>query len=142
MVYSVCCGGRSWCKKLDHEILFKKLWHYGIRGVAMTAICLFGAISSDLLEVNFGVPQGSILGPLLFHLHINNFHNSIRFSSSFHFADNTDLQNIKDTINDISKFVSNDLRELSFWLNHNKITLNVAKTESFAEKELMHVPIC
>ena len=124
---------------VDHETLLKNLWHYGIRGIAndwfksyltnrMQYVSIDG-ISSDLLKVNFGVPQGSVLGPLLFLLYINDLHNSIRFSSPFHFADDTGLLNIQDSIRAINKTLNKDLRELSFWLNANKIALNVAKTE-------------
>ena len=86
-------------------------------------------IPSDLLKVNFGVPQGSVLGPLLFLVYINDLHNSIRFSSPFHFADDTGLLNIQDSMHAINRTLNKDLRELSFWLNANKIALNVAKTE-------------
>ena len=86
-------------------------------------------ISSDLLKVDFGVSQGSVPCPLLFLLYINDLHNSISFSSPFHFADDTGLLNIKDSMCAINKTLNKDLRELSFWLNTNKITLNVAKTE-------------
>ena len=124
---------------VDHEILLKKLWHYGIRGIAndwfksyltnrMQYVSIDG-ISSDLLKVNIGVPQGSVLGPLLFLLYINDLHNSVRFSSPFHFADDTGLLNVQDSIRAINKTLNKDLRELSFWVNANKIALNVAKTE-------------
>ena len=125
--------------KVDHEILLKKLWHYGIRGIAngwfksyftnRIQYVSINGISSDLLKVNFGVPQGSVLGPLLFLLYINDLHNSIRFSSPFHFADDTGLLNIQDSMHAINRTLNKDLRELSFWLNANKIALNVAKTE-------------
>ena len=85
-------------------------------------------ISSDPLKVNFGVPQGSVLAPLVYLLYINDLHNSIRFSSPFHFADDTGLLNIQDSIRAINQTLNKDLREL-FWLNANKIALNVAKTE-------------
>ena len=86
-------------------------------------------ISSDLLKVNFGVPQWSVLGPLLFLLYINDLHNCIRFSYPFHFADDTGLLNIQDSIRAINKTLNKDLRKLFFWLHANKIALNVAKTE-------------
>ena len=86
-------------------------------------------ILSDLLKVKFGVPQGSVLGHLLFLLYINDLHNSIRFSSPFHFADDTGLLSIQHSIRAINKTLNKDLRELCFWLNPNKIALNVAKTE-------------
>ena len=82
------------------------------------------------LAVNRGnFPQWSVLGPLLFLLYINDLHSSIRFSSPFYFADDTGLLNIQDSIRAINKTLNKDLRELSFWLNANKIALNVAKTE-------------
>ena len=107
-----------------HEILLKKLWHYRIRGIAndwfksyltnrMQYVSIDG-ISSDLLKVNFGVPQGSVLGPLLFLLYINDLHNSSRFSSPFHFADDTGLPNIEGSIRVIKKTLNKDLREPSF----------------------------
>ena len=60
-------------------------------------------IMSDLLKVNFGFPQESVLGALLFLLCINDLHNSIRFSSSFHFVDDAGLLNIQDSMHAIKK---------------------------------------
>ena len=86
-------------------------------------------ISPDLLKVNFGAPQQSVLGPLLFLLYINDLYNSIRFSSPYHLADDTGLLNIQDSIGAINKTLNKDLRELSFWLSVEQIALNEARTE-------------
>ena len=66
------------------------------------------------------------MGYLLLLIYIKDFHNSITFSQSFHFADDTCLLVIQNTIN---RSLNKDLNELSFWLNPNRIALNVAKTE-------------
>ena len=66
------------------------------------------------------------VGYLLLLVYIKDLHNSITFSQSFHFADDTCLLIIQNTIN---RSLNKDLKELSFWLNPNRIALNVAKRE-------------
>ena len=74
-------------------------------------------------KIRYGVPQGSVLVPLLFLIFINDLHNAIRFSQPLHFADDTCLLNIQSKISKINKSLNKDLKELSFWLNTNKISL-------------------
>ena len=74
-------------------------------------------------KIRYGVPQGSVLVPLLFLIYINDLHNAIRFSQPLHFADDTFLLNIQSKISKINKSLNKDLKELSFWLNTNKISL-------------------
>ena len=64
-----------------------------------------------------------------FLIYINDIHNAIKFSQSFHFADDTCLLNIQNTISKINISLNKDLKKLLFWLNANKIALNVSKTE-------------
>ena len=85
-----------------------------------------GGSSSDLLKVNFWVPKGSFLGLLLFLQYINDLQSSIRISSPFHSTYYTGFLNIQDSICAINKTLNKYLRELIFWLNANKISLNVA----------------
>ena len=73
--------------------------------------------------------QGSVLGHLLLLIYINDLHYAIRFAQSFHFADDLCLLNIQNTISKINRSLNKALKELSFWLYANKITLNIAKTE-------------
>ena len=96
---------------VDHEILLSKLNHYGIRGVAndwfrsylsnrQQFVRIDDAVS-DTSYINIGVPQGSVLGPLLFLLYINDLHFSILHSKTRYFADDTCLLLVNESLKKI-----------------------------------------
>ena len=85
--------------------------------------------NSDYETIKYGIPQGSVLGLLLFLIFINDLNIAIKHSETFHFADDTCLLNIEDSVKHINKVVNKDLKFPGQWLNPNKISLNVAKTE-------------
>ena len=84
---------------------------------------------SGLAEIKCGVPQGSVLGPLPFLLYINDLNQAIKFCKVHHFADDTNLLYLGKSIKKLNKLVNYDLKNLLYWLNANKISLNVKKTE-------------
>ena len=124
---------------VDHEILLAKLDHYGVRGIVndwfrsyltnRSQFVSLGGSKSLLKPINHGVPQGSVLGPLLFLVYINDLHRCIRTSETYHFADDTHLLNFSKTVWNLCGRVNSDLRVLVSWLNANKISLNTSKTE-------------
>ena len=79
----------------------------------------------ELAEINCGVPQGSVLGPLLFLLYINDLNQAIKFCKVHHFADDTNLLYLGKSIKKLNKLVNIDLKNLLYWLNANKTSLNV-----------------
>ena len=125
---------------VNHDILLKKLEHYGIRGISndwfrsylynRKQVVSINGFNSKLANIEHGVPQGSVLGPLLFLIYINDLHNSIKHSDVFHFADDTNLLHISNnTVNRMTRKINSDLKSLTQWLLANKISLNAGKTE-------------
>ena len=131
---------------VDHEILIAKLHHYGIRGLAsnwfktyLSNRLQFVSISgkdSSLLPISHGVPQGSVLGPLLFLIYINDMPNAFRFCDTFLFADDTSLLLSDKNINTLESNLNIDLEHLSMWLISNKISINATKTETLFFKPI------
>ena len=78
--------------------------------------------------MSYGVPQGSVLGPLLFLIYINDFHNSSAKFSFYLFADDSNLLYADKNLKSLEKTVNNELVRVSDWLNANKLTLNAKKS--------------
>ena len=123
---------------VNHCILLKKLEHYSIRGITnkwfnsfLTDQTQFTTVQgkhSDKNPVYYGVSQGSVLGPLLFILFINDFHAAIEFSSVHHFADDTNLLS-EHSLKKLNQHINRDLKLAVEWLRANKLSLNISKTE-------------
>ena len=123
---------------VDHSILLKKLYHYGIRGIAYewfesylsgrTQFVTYNDEKSSIKPMTCGVPQGSILGPILFLLYINDLVSVCKHSLPFLFADDTNLFTSGKNLNDLKDKVNEELANISVWLKVNKLSLNVKKT--------------
>ena len=93
----------------------------------MQSLCI--RYESGLAALNCGILQGSVLGPLLFLLYINDLNQAIKFCKVHDFADDTNLLCLSNSIKKLSKLVNADLKQLGDWLNANKISVNIKKTE-------------
>ena len=80
--------------------------------------------------INYGVPQGSCLGPLLFLVYINDLPNGLEKSNVSMYADDTCLYYSFDSVDAMNQAIHADLIALTGWLEGSKLSLNVAKTEA------------
>ena len=135
---------------VDHKILLHKLEYYGIRGVCndwfksylsdRKQFVSINGYNSDLMPVDCGVPQGSVLGPLLFLIYINDLHKAIQYCKVHHFADDTNLFHTSKSVKNVNKLVNRDMKRFNDWLSSNKIYLNVEKTELVISKSPNKIP--
>ena len=123
---------------MNHEILLIKLEHYGIRDSMLKwfqsylfdrkQFVTFNGVSSELLVNTCGVPQGSVLGPLLFLLYINDLPNISKILNFYLFADDINIYYVSNSLNELEKTVNKELSKLYLWLNVNRLSLNIDKT--------------
>lgn len=124
---------------IDHEILLMKLAYYGIDDQSLMwfrsylndrqQVCHVNGVYSRKDFITCGVPQGSILGPVLFLLYINDLPKCLGHSIARLFADDTNVTFTGCNIESIQEQMTSDLNNIFQWLCSNKLTLNVLKTD-------------
>ena len=124
---------------VNHSILLSKLDVYGIRDIENQWFRSYlkkgkqkvfvNGVESDFLEVNSGVPQGSILGPFLFLIYINDFEKATNYFSLRLFADDTSLTATGKDLDVLLQRINSELPAIHEWLCSNRLTLNLSKTK-------------
>ena len=136
---------------VNHGILLDKLCHYGIRGNALSwfksyltgrkQFVTYNGVASSTKVITCGVPQGSILGPLLFLLYINDLYNICSTSIPILYADDTNLFYKGKDIDTLVSYINMELKNISTWLKVNRLSLNIKRhTSCFSgSKEIKNV---
>jgi len=133
---------------VSHRILIAKLEHYGIRGIVLewfrSYICCRSQFvrvadsESDITEVEKGVPQGSVLGPILFLIYINDMRLCSAELGFVHYADDTTVFCSGRRVEDLVPRINSELLKLCEWLRCNRLSLNTDKTTFMHFTDMKH----
>ena len=85
--------------------------------------------NSDNALIEFGIPQGSVFGSLLFLIYTIDQNQATKFCRVHHFADDTNLLLVDNSLKKVNKHINHDLKLLTTWLRANRISLNTSKTK-------------
>ena len=127
---------------ISHSVLFAKLEKYGVRGGCLAWFCSYlcertmrvkcvtseGLAYSSTEKVEFGTPQGSVLGPLIFLIFNNDLYLHLQFCQCILFADDTTIYCTHKNLRHLTWCIWEDLKLLSDWFKANKLTLNISKS--------------
>ena len=123
---------------IDHDILAKKIYFYGVRGIAHKWLLSyledrkqfvhFNNYNSETLNVSCGVPQGSILGSKLFSMYINDICKVSKIFKFILFADDTNIFCCDSNLDKLLRVINAELEKIHMWFSANRLSLNVAKT--------------
>ena len=144
---------------LDHNILLNKLQHYGFRGTELKWFQSYlsnrmqyvdiDGIKSNIKSIKTGVPQGSILGPLLFIIYMNDINQVSSKFDAILYADDTSLSAVLKAFGnrntcEISNNINKELSLFCNWLKANKLSLNIVKTKymifRYSQRSLNSLP--
>ena len=135
--------------------MFQILHYYGIRGIVHEWFTSYLANRTQTTHIDndhisskknsiTGVPQGSILGPLLFLIYINDIYLCSNKLGFYLFADDTNLLYAGNDLKTLETVVNNELNSVCNWLNANKLTINAKKSNFVifrpAQKRINHQP--
>ena len=154
---STFLGFAKACDTVNHDILVKKSNYYGIQDQALewfksylsnrTQFTQIGDTLSDIGYVKHGVPQGSVLGPLLFLIYINDITEASTMLKFYLFADDTTVFYSDKTNPETEALLNLELSKVSDWLAANKLSLNVGKSNFLhfhhgkSRKEILNIMI-
>ena len=137
---------------VEHSILIKKLEHYGIRGVAIKWMQSYLSGRKQFVSINgknsavrdmqYGVPQGSILGPLLFIIYINDIPETACFAKFILYADDANIILTAYTMEGIVTQLKTLISSLVEWVKSNGLAFNLKKTKYmiFSRSRLIDLP--
>ena len=124
---------------VDHDILRQKLAHYGFRRLIndwfrsyllkRAQVTVVGNRSSNKSFITCGVPQGSVLGPLLFLLYVDDIYCSSKKLKFYLFADDTNILHSHKDLKTLEKEMNVELHNVYQWLVSNKLTLNLKRNK-------------